>query len=92
VLFCEADDNYAYFHLKNKKKIIACRMLKEVEEQLNDFPFFVRVHHSYIINIKEATKYVCGEGGHVIMSDGSSVNVSRSRKEALIKWFVNKQD
>ncbi len=34
ILFCEADDNYTYFHLKNKKKIVACRMLKGVEEQL----------------------------------------------------------
>src|SRR4051812_19498575 len=42
VLFCEADDNYTYFNLKNKKKNIACRMLKEVEEQLENFPFFVR--------------------------------------------------
>jgi two-component system LytT family response regulator len=87
VLFCEARDNYTYFSLKNKKKIIACRMLKEVEEQLVDFPFFVRVHHSYIVNIKEVTKYVRGEGGYVIMSDESSVNVSRSRKEVLLKWF-----
>ena len=92
ILFCEADHNYTYFHLKNKKKIIACRMLKEVEEQLNEFPFFVRVHHSYMVNIKEATKYVRGEGGYIIMSDDSTVNVSRSRKEALLKWFVNKQN
>ena len=62
-------------------------MLKEVEEQLIDFPFFVRVHHSYIINIKEATKYVRGEGGHLIMSDGAAVPVSRSRKESLLKLF-----
>jgi two-component system LytT family response regulator len=90
ILFCEADDNYTYFHLKNKKKIIACRMLKEVEEQLNEFPFFVRIHHSFVINIKEATKYVRGEGGYIIMSDNSCVSVSRSRKEALLKWFMNK--
>ncbi|HEX5150571.1 MAG TPA: LytTR family DNA-binding domain-containing protein [Parafilimonas sp.] len=92
VLFCEADDNYTYFNLKNKKKIIACRMLKEVEEQLENFSFFVRIHHSYIVNIKEVSRYVRGEGGYVIMSDGSSVNVSRSRKETLLKWFMNKQD
>jgi two-component system LytT family response regulator len=30
VLFCEADDNCTYFNIKNKKKIIACRMLKYV--------------------------------------------------------------
>ena len=87
VLFCEAHDNYTYFSLRNKRKIVACRMLREVEEQLSDFPFFVRVHHSYIVNLKEVKKYVRGEGGYVIMSDESSVNVSRSRKEVLLKWF-----
>ncbi len=87
VLFCEAQDNYTSFHLNNRKKILACRMLKEVEEQLNDFPFFVRVHNSFIVNLKEVKKYVRGEGGYVIMSDDSSVNVSRSRKEVLLKWF-----
>ena len=87
LLFCEARDNYTHFNLKNKKKTVACRMLKEVEEQLNEFPFFVRVHSSCIVNMKEVTKYVRGEGGYVIMSDDSSVNVSRSRKEVILKWF-----
>ena len=87
VISCEADDNYTYFFLKNKNKIIACRTLKEMEEQLQDFNFFVRVHHSYMVNRNEVKKYVRGEGGYLIMSDGSTINVSRSRKEALLKWF-----
>jgi two-component system LytT family response regulator len=87
LLFCEAQDNYTFFHLKNKKKITACLILKEVEEQLADFAFFVRVHNSYIVNIKEVTKYVRGEGGYLIMSDDSTVNVSRSRKEELLNLF-----
>jgi two-component system LytT family response regulator len=91
IISCEASDNYTFFYLKSKKKITACRMLKEVEEQLNDYGYFVRTHHSYLINIKEATKYVKGEGGNVIMSDGSSINVSRSRKEALLQRFGNKK-
>ena len=87
VISCEADDNYTYLFLKNKNKVIACRTLKEMEEQLQDFNFFVRVHHSYMVNLNEVTKYVRGEGGYLIMSDGSTVNVSRSRKESLMKWF-----
>lgn len=87
ILRCEADDNYTHFFLKNKNKIVASRTLKEVEEQLEEFSHFVRVHHSYLVNINEVTKYVRGEGGYVIMSDGSTVNVSRSRKESLLKWF-----
>jgi two-component system, LytTR family, response regulator len=85
VLYCEARDNYTYIYLKNKKKIIASRMLKEVEEQLSNFFYFVRVHNSYIVNIKEVKKYVRGEGGYVVMSDETSVNVSRSRKDELLK-------
>jgi two-component system LytT family response regulator len=87
VVYCEADDNYTHLFLKNKSKIIACRTLKEMEEQLVDFTFFIRVHHSYMVNLNEVTKYIRGEGGYLVMSDGTSVNVSRSRKDALMKWF-----
>jgi two-component system LytT family response regulator len=84
---CEADDNYTYLFLKNKTKIVACRTLKEMEEQLKDFSSFLRVHHSYLVNLNEVVKYVRGEGGYLVMSDGSTVNVSRSRKESLMKLF-----
>lgn len=87
VIYCEANDNYTHYFLKNNSKIIACRTLKEMEEQLKEFPFFVRVHNSYLVNLNEVTKYVRGEGGYLIMSDGTSVNVSRSRKESLLKHF-----
>src|SRR5436190_2909070 len=50
VMRCEADDNYTHLYLKNKNKIVACRTLKEIEEQLQDFDLFVRVHHSYLVN------------------------------------------
>jgi two-component system LytT family response regulator len=87
VIACEADDNYTNIHLKNKRKIIACRTLKEIEEQLESFPYFVRVHHSHMANLNEVAKYIKGDGGYLVMSDGTTVNVSRSRKEALIKFF-----
>jgi len=87
VVRCEADDNYTYLFLKNGTKIVACRTLKEMEEQLQDFSFFVRVHHSYIVNLNEVTKYIRGEGGYLVMSDDTTVNVSRSRKDALMRWF-----
>lgn len=84
---CEAEDNYTHLFLKDKKKITACRTLKEMEEQLQSFSSFLRVHHSYLVNLNEVTKYIRGEGGYLVMSDGSTVNVSRSRKEALMKLF-----
>jgi two-component system, LytTR family, response regulator len=87
IVRCEADDNYTHLFLKNNSKVTACRTLKEMEEQLQDFKSFLRVHHSYIVNLNEVSKYVRGEGGYLVMSDGSTVNVSRSRKDALMRFF-----
>jgi two-component system LytT family response regulator len=42
---------------------------------------FFRVHHSYLINLKFIQKYIRGEGGEVIMSNGKNIPVARSRKQ-----------
>ena len=87
VIYFEAQSNYTHIFLKNKNKIIACRTLKKIEEQIQDYNFFVRVHNSYMVNLNEVVRYVRGEGGYLIMSDNSSINVSRNRKDALLKFF-----
>lgn len=87
IIRCEADDNYSHIFLKNQTKITACRSLKEMEDQFQNFSSFIRVHHSYIVNLNEVNKYVRGDGGYLVMSDGAIVNVSRSRKDALMKYF-----
>lgn len=84
VISCSADSNYTILVLKNKQKITASRTLKEIGEMLEDYSF-ARVHHSSLVNLNEVEKYVKGEGGYLIMSDGSTVDVSRNRKEMLLK-------
>ena len=86
ILRCESDSNYTYVHLKTGRKIMVSRTLKEIEELLEG-PSFLRVHHSHLVNLNEITRYVRGEGGYVIMSDNSSINVSRNRKEAFLQRF-----
>ena len=83
----EASNNYTHIYLKNKTRITASRTLKNIEEQLSSFGNFIRVHHSHMVNLNEVTKYIRGEGGYLIMSDGSIVTVSKSRKEKLLKKF-----
>jgi two-component system LytT family response regulator len=84
IINCEADSNYTVILLKNKRKITVSRTLKEIEEILEDYSF-ARVHHSYLVNLNEVEKYIKGEGGYLIMSDGSTVDVARSKKEMLLK-------
>ncbi|HMC87459.1 MAG TPA: LytTR family DNA-binding domain-containing protein, partial [Chitinophagaceae bacterium] len=54
-----SSSNYTILSLKNKEKITASKTLKEIEELLEDF-CFLRVHHSFIVNINEVEKYVKG--------------------------------
>lgn len=84
IISCSAEGNYTTLLLKNKQKIIASRTLKDIEEMLEDYSF-ARVHHSFLVNLNEVEKYVRGEGGYLLMSDGATVDVSRSRKEILLK-------
>src|SRR5664279_898496 len=87
IVYCEASNNYTHLFLRDKTKIVACRCLKEMEEQLMDFKSFLRVHHSYLVNLNEVNKYIRGDGGYLVMADGSTVSVSRGRKEALMKFL-----
>lgn len=83
IISCAADRNYTIIYLKQKKKMVISRSLKEMEELLEDHSF-LRVHHSHLANLKEIDKYVRGEGGYLVMSDGSVVDISRNRKELLM--------
>jgi len=87
IISCSSDGNYTVFLMKGKQKIVASRPLKEVEEMLTEHSFF-RVHHSYIVNMNEIDKFIKTDGGYLIMSDGSSVDVSRSKKEMLLKKLL----
>lgn len=87
IVSCESDSNYTMVLIKNKQKLIVSRTLKDIEEMLEEHSF-VRVHHSYLVNLNEVEKYVKGEGGYLVMSDGSTVNVSRGKKEILMKRLL----
>jgi two-component system LytT family response regulator len=87
IVHCASDSNYTILTLKGPARIVASRTLKEIYELLAEHSF-LRVHHSSIVNLNEVEKYVRGEGGYLMMSDGSAVNVSRSRKEELLKRLL----
>ena len=84
IISCSSSNNYTEFLLKDKKKLLVSRTLKEVEDMLAEHSF-LRVHNSHVVNLNAITRYVKGEGGYLVMTDASSVDVSRSRKELLMQ-------
>jgi two-component system LytT family response regulator len=83
IIYCRGDGAYTFFFLKNGEKVVASKNLKEFEDILCEHGFF-RTHKSYIIQLAEMKRYVKGDGGHVIMSNGETVDVSKRRKEGFI--------
>jgi two-component system, LytTR family, response regulator len=87
IISCSSDSNYTNFSLKNTRKLTASRTLKDVEELLSDYSF-LRVHNSFLVNLNEIHKYIKGEGGYLLMSDGTHIDVSRSRKDMLLQKLL----
>lgn len=79
IIRCDSDGNYTFFILTSGKKIIASRTLGEYEQMFSEDNFF-RVHRSHLINLQHVKKYIKGEGGYVVLSDNSQVEVSRRNK------------
>jgi len=84
IIRCESDNNYTNFYLKTRECILVTKTLKEYEETLSG-THFIRVHQSHLINIMFVERYIKGDGGSIIMTDGSEVEISRRRKDEFLK-------
>lgn len=83
IIRCESESNYTNIFLSTGKKILVTKTLKEYDEMLTPMHFY-RVHQSHLINLSYVEKYHKGEGGFVIMEDGSEIEVARRRKEGFL--------
>jgi len=84
ILRVEANGRYAKFYLLNKETILVSKTLGDFEEILSANQFF-RIHDSSIINLNHVKKYIRGDGGTVLLSDNTELDVARRRKEDFIK-------
>lgn len=83
IIYCKADSNYTMLHLVDNKKIIVSKTLKEFENILPETDF-CRIHHATLVNIAHVTKYIKGEGGYVLVTGGSHLDVSRRKKDSFL--------
>ena len=83
IVLCRAERAYCTFQLKDGKKILVSKPMKEFEDILITNGFF-KVHKSTIVNLNFAKKYIRGKGGCLVLSDGTNVAVSIRKKEELM--------
>ncbi len=88
ILYGESDSNYTTLHFIDKSKMVVSKTLKEVEEMLVHYNFY-RIHHSYIINLKQVNRYMKIDGGFIEMTNGAQLPISRQRKEELMNILTH---
>ena len=89
IVRCRSESNYTRFFLIHNEEFLVTRTLREYENLLPPEKF-IRIHQSHLINLAYVEKYNKGEGGSVIMEDGSEVEVSRRKKESLLNILMKK--
>lgn len=83
IAYLEASGNYTLLHFTDKRQILVCRTLREVEQMLPE-KAFARIHRSHTIHLKHIKKYVRGKGGHVVLQNGVTLVVSAGQKDIFL--------
>lgn len=84
ILYMMSEGNYTMIYLESKQKIVSSRNLGDYETMVENLNFF-RIHHSTLINLAHIKEYMRGEGGSVILTDGSELDVSKRRKKEFME-------
>lgn len=83
IAWLESISNYTRFHFTDGKEKTSSKTLGEYEDLLRA-KNFLRIHRSYIINLKWLIKYHRGDGGFVELKDGTRLEVSIRKKQELL--------
>ena len=88
IIYCKSDNNYTTFFLENKTKILVSKTLKYYSDMLKEFNF-LRVHQSYLINIKYIKEFIKSDGGYLILKDNSNIPVSVRKRNEVVEVLNN---
>ena len=82
----EANGTSSIVYTADKKSFHTVKFLKELERILPEKQF-IRVHHSFIININYCKKYYRGKNSYMELEDGSTVPISVRKKGDFLSTF-----
>ena len=86
IIYCKAEGNYTLVLFLKGQSLLISRKLKDTSASLED-NWFVRIHQSYLVNMRFARKYLRKSGGQLVMSDGAILPISKSFKEKVLDFF-----
>ena len=82
IIFVQSDGNYSTIYLKNNKKKVVTKKLKDINAILPQSSFF-RTHSSYIVSLHKIKEFLKTEG-YLIMESNHEIPVARQRKSEFL--------
>ncbi|WP_317898825.1 LytR/AlgR family response regulator transcription factor [Aurantibacillus circumpalustris] len=83
----ESQSNYTKIHLVDMRTVVSSKTLKDFETQLCLAESnFMRVHHSFIINLKRVSKYL-KNSENIVLTNDQQIPLSKSKKDNFIRWL-----
>ncbi len=83
VIHIRGEGNYSRFFLSDNTERLVTKQLGVYEKALIDFDFY-RVHKSSMVNLQHVKSVSHNNGGEVVMSNGSVIEIARGRKEDFL--------
>ena len=87
IIMCQADGYCTNFHLTGQRKVVSSKNLKHFDGLLSG-QGFLRVHHSYLINLDHVTGYT--RQGEILLSENLRASLGNSYKNEFIRIFTGK--
>jgi two-component system, LytTR family, response regulator len=87
IISLESKSNYTQLYLENEQSVLSSKTLKDYEQILcGERTSFMRVHHSFIINLNKVIRYI-KSSETAVMQNEQEIPISKSRKEEFLKWL-----
>jgi two-component system LytT family response regulator len=86
IVYCEASGSYTSIQTSNNKQFIVSKNLKFFDTKLSEIGF-LRLHDSFLVNTQHIIRVIKGRSTKVFMTTEVEIEVSRSRKSALMQYF-----
>ncbi|MCE6991969.1 LytTR family DNA-binding domain-containing protein [Dyadobacter sp. CY323] len=87
IVRCESSNNYTTFYLTNGEVLIICKPIFFYNELLEPYGF-VRCHQSHLVNKMFIKSWKKEFGDFLLLTNGSEVPISRSKRDELKKKIM----
>jgi|WetSurMetagenome_2_1015567.scaffolds.fasta_scaffold10821_3 two-component system, LytTR family, response regulator len=84
IIMCIADGYCTNFYLTGKRKVTSSKNLKHYEDLLTSYKF-IRVHHSFLINLKHVCSYT--SQGEIVLTENNKAFLGENFKQMFISKF-----